>query len=132
IATQEQLQSHFLPVVRAERTVCFALTEPDAGSDASRLSTQAVRDGDDYVLNGLKRFISGAPYADFAILMAVTNADAGPRGVTAFLVDFDLPGVTVSADYVPISGKRQHADIRLENVRIPASHVLAQEGQGFQ
>ena len=131
IATEGQLESHFLPVVRAERTVCFALTEPEAGSDASRLTTTAVRDGDDYVLNGHKRFISGAPYADFAILMAVTDANAGPRGVTAFLVDFDLPGVTVGADYTPISGKRIHADIVLKDVRVPATQVLGGEGQGF-
>ncbi|MEO1902257.1 MAG: acyl-CoA dehydrogenase family protein [Alcanivorax sp.] len=132
IATPGQMESHLLPVVRAERTVCFALTEPEAGSDASNLSTRAVRDGDHYVLNGLKRYISGAPYADFAILMAVTDESAGARGVTAFLVDFDRPGVTVSSDYTPISGKNQHADIRLEDVRIPATQVLGEEGQGFR
>lgn len=132
IATEGQMESHLLPVVRAERTVCFALTEPEAGSDASRLTTRADRDGDHYVLNGLKRFISGAPYADFAILMAVTDDSAGARGVTAFLVDFDRPGVTVSADYTPISGKNVHADIRLQDVRIPATQVLGEEGQGFR
>lgn len=131
VATEQQLESHFLPVIRAERTCCFALTEENAGSDASRLATRAERHGDHYILNGKKRFISGAPYSDFAILMAVTDPDAGARGVTAFLVDFDMPGVTIESDYLPISGKRQHADIVLKDVRVPASHVLGEEGRGF-
>lgn len=130
-ATEEQLESHFLPVVRAERTCCFALTEPNAGSDASRLATRAVKDGAHYVLNGQKRYISGAPYADFAILMAVTDPDAGARGVTAFLVDFDMPGVSLNSDYLPISGQRSHADIQLENVRVPESHIVGGLGRGF-
>lgn len=132
IATQEQMESHLLPVIRAERTCCFALTEPGAGSDASHLSTRAVRDGDDFVINGLKRFITGAPYADFAVLMAVTDENAGAGGVTAFLLDFDLPGVRIECDYAPISGKRHHADIVLEDVRVPASAILGEEGQGFK
>ncbi|GGO81846.1 acyl-CoA dehydrogenase [Marinobacterium nitratireducens] len=130
-ATEEQLHSHFLPVVRAERTCCFALTEPNAGSDASRLETRAVKDGDHFVLNGQKRYISGAPYSDFAILMAVTDPDAGAKGVTAFLVDFDMPGVSLNSDYMPISGQRSHADIHLDNVRIPASHIIGGLGRGF-
>lgn len=131
VATPEQLESHFLPVIRAERTCCFALTEPSAGSDASRLTTRARADGDSYILNGHKRFISGAPYSDFAILMAVTDENAGPRGVTAFLVDFDMPGVRLECDYVPISGQRSHADIFLENVRVPAANILGGLGRGF-
>ncbi|MFL1485428.1 acyl-CoA dehydrogenase family protein [Marinobacter sp. LN3S78] len=130
-ASEAQLESHFLPVIRAERTCCFALTEPNAGSDASRLATQAVKDGDDYILNGHKRYISGAPYSDFAILMAVTDPDAGAKGVTAFLVDFSMPGVSLNSDYLPISGQRSHADIILENVRVPASHVVGGLGRGF-
>ncbi|MFL1407194.1 acyl-CoA dehydrogenase family protein [Marinobacter sp. M1N3S26] len=130
-ASEAQLESHFLPVIRAERTCCFALTEPNAGSDASRLATQAVKDGDDYILNGHKRYISGAPYSDFAILMAVTDPDAGAKGVTAFLVDFSMPGVSLNSDYLPISGQRSHADIILENVRVPASHIVGGLGRGF-
>ncbi|WP_203142716.1 acyl-CoA dehydrogenase family protein [Marinobacter mangrovi] len=131
-ATEQQLESHFLPVVRAERTVCFALTEPGAGSDASRLASRAEADGDHFVLNGHKRYISGAPYADFAILMAATDPTAGPKGVTAFLVDFDQPGVTLDSDYLPISGQRSHADIHLENVRIHKDNIIGGLGRGFQ
>ena len=90
----EQRERYLLPTIRGERMECFALTEPGAGSDARAIQTRAVRDGDDWVLNGTKQFISHADHADFIIAFAVTGQDETPRGprsrITSFLVDKDL------------------------------------------
>ena len=92
-------EEYLLPTIRGERSECFALTEPGAGSDARAIQTRAVRDGGDWIVNGTKQFISHADHADFIIAFAVTGQDESPRGprsrITAFLVDKDLPGVDV-------------------------------------
>ena len=85
----EQRDKYLLPAIRADKLSCFALTEPNAGSDAASIETRAVREGSDYVINGRKHFISNAPYADFAIVFAVT--DKANRGITCFLVDKRTP-----------------------------------------
>jgi alkylation response protein AidB-like acyl-CoA dehydrogenase len=103
-ASADQLARYFDPVIRGEKSTCFALTEPHSGSDALSISTTAIVDGDDLVINGVKHYISGAPFADFAIVMCVTDATATPPAITAVLVDLDLPGVTVEQQYVPMSG----------------------------
>ncbi|MDO7895167.1 acyl-CoA dehydrogenase family protein, partial [Pseudomonas aeruginosa] len=92
------------PVCRAEKAVCFALTEAEAGSDASAISTSARREGDYYVLNGAKRYISGAPYADLAVLLAVTEPGRGPQGISAFFIDLSAEGVSIESDYSVMSG----------------------------
>lgn len=131
-ATDEQREEFFLPAARGERAGCFALSEPNAGSDATRIETRAVKDGDDYILTGHKRYITASRTADFAIIMAVTDPDAGTDGVTAFLVDAKSPGYRIEGHYLPMSGQHIDNDIHLERVRVPARNVLGQLGGGFK
>lgn len=92
---EEQLQKYLVPVAKGEKHICFALTEPGAGSDAGSMTTRAVEDGDYYVLNGRKCFISGAPIADYAVVFAKTDlTQKGAKGISIFLVDMKLPGVS--------------------------------------
>lgn len=131
-ATPDQLVRYFQPVIRGEKSTCFALTEPHSGSDAQSISTTAVVDGDDLVINGRKHYISGAPFADFAIVMCVTDATASPPAITAVLIDLDLPGVKVSTEYVPMSGQHIDGDIEFVNVRVPRANIFGGEGNGFK
>ncbi|AJG22080.1 acyl-CoA dehydrogenase family protein [Cupriavidus basilensis] len=131
-ATPDQLARYFQPVIRGEKSTCFALTEPHSGSDAQSISTTAVVDGDDLVINGRKHYISGAPFADFAIVMCVTDATASPPAITAVLIDLDLPGVKVSTEYVPMSGQHIDGDIEFVNVRVPRANIFGGEGNGFK
>ncbi len=132
IATEHQLENYLLPVARAEKAVCFALTEIEAGSDAAAISTRAEREGDYFRLNGQKRYITGGAYADFAILFAVTDPQKGPKGVSAFFVDLDGPEVERNFDYESISGQRYHADFTFTDCMVPAANLLGEEGQGFK
>ncbi|PSW20578.1 acyl-CoA dehydrogenase [Photobacterium sanctipauli] len=131
-ATEEQLLEYFIPTAQGKRAGCFALTEPQAGSDATRIQTSAVKDGNDYILNGHKRFITASRTADYAIVMAVTDPDAGTNGVTAFLVDANSEGYTIAGEYLPMSGQHIDNDIYLENVRVPAKNILGGLGNGFK
>jgi acyl-CoA dehydrogenase len=131
----DQIETYLKPAIRGERTDCFALTEPGAGSDARAITTNARRDGDDWIINGTKQFISYADVADFIILFAVTGVDDTPKGprkrFTAFLVDKDTPGVTVKP--MPSICTRGYNPnmIYLEDVRVPSSKILGEEGKGF-
>lgn len=131
----DQIETYLKPAIRGERTDCFALTEPGAGSDARAITTNARRDGDDWIINGTKQFISYADVADFIILFAVTGVDDTPKGprkrFTAFLVDKDAPGVTVKP--MPSICTRGYNPnmIYLEDVRVPSSKILGEEGKGF-
>ncbi len=131
-ATPDQLAHYFQPVIRGEKSTCFALTEPHSGSDAQSISTTAVVDGDALVINGRKHYISGAPFADFAIVMCVTDATVSPPAITAVLIDLDLQGVKVSTEYVPMSGQHIDADIEFVNVRVPRANIFGGEGNGFK
>ncbi|MGO4158136.1 acyl-CoA dehydrogenase family protein [Cupriavidus sp. YAF13] len=131
-ATPDQLARYFQPVIRGEKSTCFALTEPHSGSDAQSISTTAVADGNDLVINGRKHYISGAPFADFAIVMCVTDATVSPPAITAVLIDLDLPGVKVSTEYVPMSGQHIDGDIEFVNVRVPRANIFGGEGNGFK
>jgi len=96
----ELKEKYLLPVLRGEKRACFAQTEADAGSDPGSMRTTAVRDGDSYVINGVKRFISHADKADFAQVMAATDRSKGSRGgISCFLVDMDAPGVRIATRY---------------------------------
>lgn len=131
-ATPLQMEQFILPVARAEKSICFALTEATAGSDAGALETQAVRDGDDYVLNGRKRFISGSPFADFAVLMASTApADSAQREISAFFVDLHAEGVQVVSGYKTMAGQSHTGDIILNNARVPAAQLIGEPGRGL-
>ncbi|MFC9498758.1 acyl-CoA dehydrogenase family protein [Streptomyces sp. NPDC056982] len=135
-ATEHQLNTYFLPVVRGERACCFSLTETDAGSDVHSMRTSAVRDGDDYLLSGHKVFSSAGPFADFAIVvarMAETGEQVGDKPqFSAFLVDLDSPGCRVTDGATPMSGEHIESDIILDNCRVPASNLLGEEGKGMR
>jgi len=131
----EQIEKYLMPVIRGERNDCFALTEPGGGSDAKAIATSARRDGDDWILNGVKQFISHADVADFMVLFAVTGMDETPKGprkrFTAFLIDKDTPGVTVKP--MPSICTRGYNPnmIYLDDVRLNSRQILGEEGKGF-
>ncbi|MDC7711794.1 acyl-CoA dehydrogenase family protein [Vogesella indigofera] len=128
-----QKDTFLRPIARGEWISAFCLTEPDAGSDAAALRSRAVRDGDDYVINGVKQFITNGKHADVAIVFAVTDPAAGKKGISAFLVPTTAAGYTVAK----VEDKMgQHASdtcqIVFDNVRVPASHLLGKEGEGYR
>ena len=127
----EMKEKYLMPALRGEKKACFAQTEPDAGSDPGGMRTTAVRDGDHYVINGVKRFITGAGDADFMQLMAATDRAKGSHGgISCFIVDMTTPGVTLGAQYTTMMGDRPW-EIVLDNVRVPVSHRVGDEGEGF-
>ncbi|MGP9021710.1 acyl-CoA dehydrogenase family protein [Streptomyces sp. BR1] len=129
----EEQKREWLPrLTSGEALGCFGLTEPGTGSDAGNLATRAVRDGGDYVVNGSKMFITNGTWADVVLLFARTNDTPGHRGVSAFLVPTDSPGLTRR----PIHGKlglrgQATAELVLQDVRVPAGAMLGPEGKGF-
>ena len=133
--TEEQKQKYLPRLATGELIASFALTEPDAGSDAASLRTSAVRDGDDYVINGTKRYITNAPHAGIFTLMARTDAaDKGAGGVSAFIVEADTPGITIGPRDKKMGQRGAHtADVIFENCRVPADQIIGgREGQGFK
>ena len=131
--SDEQKQRFLRPLASGEMIGAFALTEPQAGSDASGLRTRARREGDDYVLNGAKQFITSGNYAGVVIVFAVTDPQAGKKGISAFIVPTDIPGYQVVRTEEKMG---QHASdtcqIQLDEVRIPASLRLGEEGEGYR
>ncbi|HST42975.1 MAG TPA: acyl-CoA dehydrogenase, partial [Conexibacter sp.] len=129
-ANAEQQAEYLMPTIEGERISCFAITEPEAGSDATAIRMRAVRDGDDWVLNGEKTFITGGVEADFSIVVAVTDPDLGHRGGhTAFLVDRSM-GWT--ADPIHTMGPSTPASMGFVDVRVPNRNVLGEVGEGFR
>ena len=127
----ERQKAHWLPqIASGEVTASFALTEAEAGSDPSGLATGAVRSGDEWVLNGAKRYITNAPVADVFMVFARTDADApATRGITAFLVARDAPGLSVGArDHKMGQFGAWTADVHLDDVRVPSSAVIGGDG----
>ena len=131
--TEEQKRRYLVPQARGERLACFGLTEPAAGSDVAAMLTTARRQGDAYVLNGQKNWISYASVADHALVVAKTDPDAGHRGMTAFLVETSWPGVS-STDIEHKLGiwAGSTGELFFDNVEVPAENVLGEEGQGFE
>ena len=128
----EQKKRYLLPVISGERKACFAQTEPDAGGDPGSMRTTAVRDGDHYVINGIKRFITGAEIADFAQVFAATDRDKGSRGgISGFLVDMDTPGVRLLRAQEMMMDDRPW-EIAFEDVRVPVANRIGEEGEGFK
>jgi alkylation response protein AidB-like acyl-CoA dehydrogenase len=129
----EELKAAWLPrLVSGELLASYCLTEPDAGSDAAHLRTRARRDGDDYVLDGGKCFISGAGSTDVLIVMARTGEDRGAKGISCFLVPGDAPGVKYGRNELKMGWRSQPTrSISFEGVRIPASQRIGPEGEGF-
>ena len=128
-----QKETFLRPIARGEWISAFCLTEPDAGSDAANLRTRAVRDGDDWVINGVKQFITNGKHADVAIVFAVTDPTAGKKGISAFLVPTASAGYSVAKVEDKLG---QHASdtcqVVFDNVRVPASHLLGREGEGYK
>lgn len=132
-ANEDQKQRYLAPLAAGDLTCCFALTEPQAGSDAGNLQTTAVQQGDHYVLNGVKHFASYASYADFAIVLAMTDPAMGsPDGISAFVVERSTPGYRVGPPQVAINGETITAQIFLQDCRVPTANRLGAEGQGFR
>ncbi|HWP12536.1 MAG TPA: acyl-CoA dehydrogenase family protein, partial [Ramlibacter sp.] len=128
-----QKKRWLVPLAQGEMLGAFCLTEPHVGSDASALRTTAVRDGDGYVLNGVKQFITSGKHGQLAVVIAVTDKGAGKKGMSAFLVPTDTPGYVVARLEDKIG---QHssdtAQINFDNCRIPADHLIGDEGQGYR
>ncbi|MFJ9574046.1 acyl-CoA dehydrogenase family protein [Streptomyces bacillaris] len=129
----EEQKRQWLPrLTSGEAIGCFGLTEPGTGSDAGNLATRAVRDGGDYVINGTKMFITNGTWADVVLLFARTNDAPGHRGVSAFLVPADTPGLTRRTIHGKLGLRGQAtAELVLEDVRVPAAALLGLEGKGF-
>ncbi|WP_089114673.1 acyl-CoA dehydrogenase family protein [Streptomyces sp. SS07] len=129
----EEQKRQWLPLLTSGEAIgCFGLTEPGTGSDAGTLATRAVRDGGDYVVSGTKTFITNGTWADVVLLFARTNDSPGHRGVSAFLVPADTPGLTRRTIHGKLGLRGQAtAELVLEDVRIPASCLLGPEGKGF-
>jgi alkylation response protein AidB-like acyl-CoA dehydrogenase len=132
-ASEEQKQKYLVPLARGEMLGAFCLTEPHVGSEASGLRTSAVRDGDHWVLNGVKQFITSGSNADVAIVMAVTDKAAGKRGISAFVVETRTPGYVVARIEEKLG---QHASdtaqIVFDNCRVPAASLVGDEGAGYR
>jgi acyl-CoA dehydrogenase len=132
----DQVQTYLLPTIRGERVDCLAMTEPNAGSDVRSMTTRAARDGDDWILNGAKHFISYADVADFVIVFAVTGIEQTARGersaISAFLVDKGTPGFTVSRGSSSVSHRGyHHCELSFADCRIRGSALLGEQGRGF-
>jgi len=125
--------SHWGPLLTSgQKLASYCLTEPDAGSDAASLKTFARRDGDDYLINGTKAFISGAGATDVLVLMARTGAE-GANGVSAFVIPADAPGISYGRNEEKMGWKSQPTrTITLQDVRVPATNLLGAEGEGFR
>jgi len=131
--TEEQKQQWLIPCARGEILAAFGLTEPDAGSDAGATRTTAIPEGDNYIINGSKCFITNASRASVAIITARTEAGEATRGISSFIVPTDTPGFTVSPPYEKMGLKGSDtAELVLEDVRIPRENLLGHPGEGFR
>ncbi|MBE7519136.1 MAG: acyl-CoA dehydrogenase family protein [Thermoflexaceae bacterium] len=131
-ANEDQKQRYLYPTLRGEMHGFFGLTEPSGGSDPARaIQTSAVRDGDDWVLNGAKIFISGADTADFGIVFARTDAARGREGITCFIVDTGMPGFHVRRVVHTLRSTHYATELQFDNLRVPAANVLGEVNRGF-
>jgi len=131
--TEAQKQKYLLPLARGEKIGAFGLTEPHAGSDAGATRTRAVRDGDEWVINGQKLFITNGSIADVLVITAKTNLDKGTRGISSFIIEKGTPGFQVGRDEKKMGLKGSvTSELFFENCRIPAENLLGQENEGFK
>lgn len=134
---QEQRERYLLPAVRGDKIDALAMTEPDAGSDVRGMKTTARKEGDDWVINGTKHFISHADIADFVITFIATGEEDTPRGpkkqITCFLVDRGTPGFEIKKGYSSVSHRGyENCILTFDDCRLPASQILGEESQGFE
>jgi len=131
-ANDEQKERYLYPTLRGEKKGFFGLTEPSGGSDPARaIQTKAVRDGDDWIINGSKIFISGADKADFGLLFVRTSPDKGRGGVTCFIVDTDTPGFHVRRIVHTLRSAKYATELQFEDMRVPDANILGQVNKGF-
>jgi alkylation response protein AidB-like acyl-CoA dehydrogenase len=131
--TEEQKQRLLVPAIRGEKMGVIAMTESDAGSDLGAIKTTAARDGESYVLNGRKMWVTSAALADFFTVAAKTDLQAGFRGIDMFLVERDRPGVSVGKDIAKMGVRALGTgELILEDCRLPPENLLGQEGTGFR
>ena len=131
VATSEQKEKYLRPYAQGEMKSCIAISEPGAGSDPAQMRTRAVREGNEWVINGRKIWVSNVPSADFTILMAVTDPDKGARGgITAFVVDKGTAGFNVERE-IPMLGGARTYELAIEDLHLKDSQVLGEVGQGF-
>jgi alkylation response protein AidB-like acyl-CoA dehydrogenase len=131
--SEEIKQAYLPPVARGEAMFSYALSEPEAGSDAAAMKTRAVRSGDGYVINGVKRWITNAGVSRYYTLMAVTDPDAGPNGISAFVIEDGDPGFTFGAPERKLGIKGSPTrELYFDDCVIPASRLVGDEGQGFK
>jgi alkylation response protein AidB-like acyl-CoA dehydrogenase len=130
--TEEQKQRYLVPSIAGEKISCLGISEPGAGSDVAAIRTSARLDGDEYVINGSKTFITNGKRADFILLVTKTDASERHRGITLFLVDMDSPGVSVSGVLTKMGMHASDtAELAFDDVRVPAENVLGEVGKGF-
>jgi alkylation response protein AidB-like acyl-CoA dehydrogenase len=130
--TDAQKEKYLYPLMSADKTTCFALTEPGAGSDATRVQTRAEKRNGSWVLNGRKHFITGGEEADFALVFAVSDPEKRAQGgITAFLVDADTPGYAVTRHQRTMSPFQNPAEITFEDAEVPEENILGKPGFGF-
>jgi acyl-CoA dehydrogenase len=131
VASPEQKQKYMEPYARGEVKSAIGISEPGAGADPARMKTRAVREGDEWVINGRKIWVSNVPKSAFVILMAATDPGKGAHGgITAFILEKDTPGFTIQREIPMIAGARTY-ELVLDNVRLKDSQVLGEVGQGF-
>lgn len=132
MGTDEQKERFLKPAIRGEKISSFALTEPGAGSDAAGIQTTAVRDGDYYVLNGSKTFITNSPFCDFAVVAAKTDKEKGAKGISVFVVEADTKGFIKGRKIEKLGNRSSETgEIVFEDCRVPAKNRLGPEGEGF-
>jgi len=131
--TEAQKKKYLPPLVSGEKVGAFGLTEPNAGSDAGATRTRAVRDGDEWVINGQKLFITNGSIADVLVITAKTNLDKGTRGISSFIIEKGTPGFQVGRDEKKMGLKGSvTSELFFENCRIPAENLLGRENEGFK
>ena len=131
-ATDDQKERYLYPTLKGEKRGFFGLSEPSGGSDPARaIQTKAVQDGDDWIINGGKLWISGADRADYGLVFARTSAEQGRNGVTCFIVDADMPGFHVRRVVHTLRSAHYATELQFEDLRVPASNILGEVNKGF-
>ena len=131
-ATDAQKEKYLYPTLRGEKSGFFGLSEPSGGSDPARaIQTKAVQDGDDWIINGAKLWISGADKADYGLVFARTDSERGRNGVTCFIVDTDTPGFHVRRVVHTLRSARHATELQFEDMRVPSSNILGELNKGF-
>lgn len=130
---EEQKQKYLAPLCKGEKIGAFALTEPGAGTDVGAATTEAVLDGDEYVINGTKTFISNGPLADTFVVFASTDKSKGTKGISAFIIPKETPGIRAGEHFMKMGIRAsQTSEIILKDCRVPKANLLGQEGSGFR